>query len=58
MTHKALIPLLIPTKDMLRGFMLALAGSLVVALTAQLEVPLKPVPITGQTLGVLLVGLY
>ncbi len=36
----------------------ALAGSLLVAAMAQLEVklPFTPVPITGQTLGVLLVG--
>ena len=37
---------------------LVLAGSVVVALTAQIAVPLPftPVPITGQTFGVLLVG--
>lgn len=37
---------------------LAVAGSLLVAALAQLEVhlPFTPVPITGQTLGVLLVG--
>ncbi len=37
---------------------LVLAGSLVVALSAQLQyrLPFTPVPITGQTLGVLLVG--
>ena len=31
-------------------------GSLFVALCAQISIPLQPVPITGQTLGVLLVG--
>jgi biotin transport system substrate-specific component len=37
---------------------LVLAGALFVALTAQVRIPLgfTPVPITGQTLGVLLVG--
>lgn len=30
--------------------------SSLVALTAQLAIPLQPVPITGQTLGILLVG--
>ena len=37
---------------------LVVAGSLVVALLAQVSIPLPftPVPITGQTLGVLLVG--
>jgi len=41
-----------------RDFMLILAGSLVVALSAQISVPLpfSPVPVTGQTFGVLLVG--
>lgn len=37
---------------------LVLAGSILVALTAQIRIPLpfSPVPITGQTFGVLLVG--
>lgn len=35
---------------------LVLAGALVVALLAQVTMPLPIVPITGQTLGVLLVG--
>ncbi len=33
-----------------------LAGSLLIALLAQLSVPIGPVPISGQTLGVLLIG--
>ena len=32
------------------------AGAALVALLAQVSVPLQPVPLTGQTLGVLLVG--
>lgn len=32
------------------------AGAALVALLAQVEIPLQPVPITGQTLGVMLVG--
>lgn len=40
-----------------RGIILALAGSLFVALCAQITVPLWPVPITGQTFAVLSVGL-
>jgi biotin transport system substrate-specific component len=37
---------------------ITLAGSLLIALTAQIYIPLpfSPVPLTGQTLGVLLVG--
>lgn len=54
--HKALIPTLVSTNTALRSLLLALSGSVVVALGAQLEIPLQPVPITGQTFGVLLVG--
>lgn len=39
-----------------REIMLILAGSWLVALAAQIEIPLWPVPITWQTFGVLLVG--
>ena len=39
-----------------RHVALMVAGALFIALTAQLVIPLTPVPITGQTLGVLLVG--
>ena len=35
---------------------LVVTGAAVVALLAQVEIPLQPVPITGQTLGVILVG--
>lgn len=35
---------------------LVIAGAALVALLAQVEIPLQPVPITGQTLGVILVG--
>jgi len=40
----------------LRDVLLVLAGSLVMALCAQIVIPLQPVPITGQTFGVLLIG--
>jgi len=41
----------------LRVAVLMVAGSLFVALSAQVQVPLWPVPITGQTLAVLVVGM-
>ncbi|MEW6030755.1 MAG: biotin transporter BioY [Chloroflexota bacterium] len=44
------------TSAWLRDLALILAGSLLVALFAQVEIPLQPVPITGQTFAVLLVG--
>ena len=42
----------------LRDVLLVVAGSLLVAALAQIEIPLPftPVPITGQTFGVLLIG--
>lgn len=41
----------------LRAAGLMLGGSLLVALSAQVTIPLWPVPITGQTFGVLVVGM-
>ncbi|MDG2313387.1 MAG: biotin transporter BioY [Alphaproteobacteria bacterium] len=42
---------------LLRTLLLAVLGSLFVALLAQVQVPLWPVPITGQTFGVLVIGM-
>lgn len=42
---------------LLRNAMLVLVGSIFVAATAQVQVPFYPVPFTGQTFGVLVVGL-
>ena len=41
----------------LRTCLLMLAGSAFIALSAQIQVPLWPVPMTGQTFAVLLVGI-
>ena len=41
----------------LRTLIMALLGSLFIALLAQVQVPIWPVPITGQTFGVLVVGM-
>ena len=48
-------PRLLPAA-LLRDALLVLGGSAVVAALAQVAIPLQPVPVTGQTLGVLLVG--
>ena len=43
----------------LRGVLaLALLGSVALALFARIQVPLVPVPVTGQTLGLLLLGAF
>ncbi|OKL47045.1 hypothetical protein BSR28_06435 [Boudabousia liubingyangii] len=39
-----------------RDVLLVLGGALLVGALAQLSIPIGPVPVTGQTLGVLLVG--
>ena len=44
------------TPTLLRHIALIAAGTLIVALTAQIVIPTLPVPFTGQTLGVLAVG--
>ncbi len=53
-----LVKTLWPKRSLARDLALVLLGSLFVALTARVAIPLPftPVPITGQTLGVLLVG--
>ncbi|MDJ0610102.1 MAG: biotin transporter BioY [Kiloniellales bacterium] len=45
------------TAGWLRNAILAVAGSLFVALCSQITVPLWPVPITGQTFAVLVIGM-
>ncbi len=59
-TQSTLIAALWPAtkgRAALRVALLALAGSAFVAVSAQFQVPLWPVPITGQTFGVLVVGM-
>jgi len=43
--------------EALRFAILAIAGSAFVAVSAQVTVPLWPVPVTGQTLAVLVIGM-
>jgi biotin transport system substrate-specific component len=56
--YPPLVKTLWPHRTLARDLALILAGSLLVALAARISIPLPftPVPITGQTLAVLLVG--
>jgi len=45
-----------PQTGMARNIILMLAGSWLIAMTAQIALPIGPVPITGQTFGVLLIA--
>ena len=57
MTHaSALAQRWFPARTWPRECGVVFAGAALVALLAQVSVPLQPVPLTGQTLGVLLVG--
>jgi biotin transport system substrate-specific component len=47
---------LVPRTDVLTEALLIVAGAALVALAAQVRIPMEPVPITGQTFAVLLVG--
>ncbi|WP_027459644.1 biotin transporter BioY [Deinococcus murrayi] len=54
--HPTLARTLVPRSSLVRDALLVFGGAALVALVAQVEIPLKPVPITLQTLAVLLVG--
>jgi biotin transport system substrate-specific component len=54
---QAIVPSLIPQSGLARDAALVIGGSLVIVALAQVQIPLQPVPITGQTLGVFLVAL-
>ena len=59
MTHATYADLLRPStiaRAALYDFTLIIGGSLLIALSAQVAIPIGPVPITMQTLAVLLVG--
>lgn len=48
---------LFPTESRLRQLMLVLAGTVFIAVAAQISIPMFPVPMTLQTLAILIVGL-
>ncbi|MDB5044004.1 MAG: hypothetical protein JWQ08_54 [Deinococcus sp.] len=61
MTHAApgyptLAQTLSPHHSLIRNVLLVASGAALVALAAQIEIPMQPVPLTLQTLAVLLVG--
>lgn len=56
MTHPTLARTLTGAPSVPRDLLLVGGGALLMSLIAQAEIPLAPVPITLQTLGVLLVG--
>jgi len=58
MTYSDILRPSVKRQARIYDFSLVLGGSFLIALLAQLEIilPFSPVPITGQTLGVLLVG--
>lgn len=55
-SRPALAQAIWPQVSVWREVLVVLLGSWLVALLAQVTIPLQPVPITGQTFGVLLVG--
>lgn len=55
-THPTLARTLVPAPSISRNALLLVGGALLIALLAQIEIPLRPIPVTMQTLGVFLVG--
>jgi biotin transport system substrate-specific component len=54
---QTLIQKLFPQSNLTRDVLLVVSASFLIALLAQISIPLQPVPVTGQTLGVFLVSL-
>ncbi|MDO5720660.1 MAG: biotin transporter BioY [Actinomycetaceae bacterium] len=54
--HPVLVDRLVTRSSRLKNAVLIATGAATVGLLAQVSIPLWPVPITGQTLGVMLVG--
>lgn len=58
-TQKTALDLLVPVQNrtLLKSFSIALAATLFIAILAQVQIPLYPVPLTLQPFAVVLVGL-
>jgi biotin transport system substrate-specific component len=54
---QTLVQKLYPQNSLTRDALLVVTASLTIGLLAQISIPLQPVPVTGQTLGVFLVAL-
>lgn len=54
--REALIDAAWPGTGVRRDVILILGGAVALAVLAQIQIPLVPVPVTGQTFGVLLIG--
>lgn len=55
-TYPTLAQTIAPHHSLIRNVLLVVGGAALVALAAQIEIPMQPVPLTLQTLAVLLVG--
>ena len=51
-----LIHRIVPGSGIMRDMLLMVGGTFLIALCARLEIPAYPVPITGQTFGILLIA--
>ncbi len=54
---QTLVQKLYPQNNLTKNLLLIATASLLIAVLAQISIPLQPVPVTGQTLGVFLVAL-
>ncbi len=57
LTSPTLADALVPNRSALRDALMVLGGSIFIAALSQVSIPMQPVPLTGQTLGVFLVAL-
>jgi biotin transport system substrate-specific component len=55
-SHRTLLDTLWQDRSLLRNIVLVIAGSMLLTLSARIQVPFYPVPMTMQTLAVMLIG--